>query len=778
MDKRYAKFMPLVTLALVACTEDNAPRPEIPDMSGKEVSFSLKVPMDSRTYYGQDSWNPDAAAAEIFWGNPFKSTDEEVIVYGKYAGRNVGHYTVSGYGTPSSSDLNAGNNEATTLTKQGETGVQWGEKPADDTAPVTFFSVYPANSGSYMNQGDPANGVLRTQLIPLQSPEGYNIDASDLQPARTPSNVRTIEAYPDMRGAVMVAKTDAMYGAEAVDLNYKVITNVLDITINGPAWGLVNASAPYVDIYSVRISSKSGTPVAGVFDYNIGDESTTVVNGNTAVTLQFGATVQSGSTTGIVYPRLFNHTSGSTSAETVDKLRLRAFLLPGVSPGDLDIYVETNLGYYQLEADKLGNLNFVNGQIHRLKLPLLDQAGLHDFDYSRWMEQIDPAVYATELSIPGSWNSFQLVSGGTNSGTVGDAVQGYQVTDYLDQYTKGVRAFVLRVAAFSSTSSTASTDPAGSDVRVQTGWAWNRSNYGYTLNEVLNNLGAKVAGTKEFVVLILRGPGTPPYVTFDRVKAVLDANQYVYKGEITPETTVGDLAGKIVIKSNVQKRDDAYSGTVPSVGDNFPSMFSEWAAGTNEITKTVPLDWGAWTEGNEGQEDIAGNTGLRWCFTECDNVVLEGTSTVHANVSTVSQREAAVDAYIAKSLTEFQRKEHDTWMYLVIGGNLSTDVTLTGYKASNCAAQVTSALNAYAYGKLAVSDRQACPMGIVMMNFASSTNATYSSANLIRTIINNNNTFVMQKRAGSGDTNEPETPAGYTSMLNGGSAISPASSMR
>lgn len=771
---KYTKFIPAAALALtiVSCSDDKEPGHDVPDMSGKEVNFSLSAPKDSRTYYGQASWGVDATEADIFWGDPFKGTDEEVIIYGQYSGRNVGHYTVSGYGTPDQT-TSTGQNIATRLTKKGEMGVQWGAQPAEgESTNVTFLSVYPAFNGQYMNQGDPTNGVIQTQLIPLQSPVAYSVATSELQPSSKPSAPRTIDAYPDMRGAIMVAKNEVAYGAESVSLDYKVITNVLDLTINGPTYELINGlSNPSVDIYNVKINSRSGSPIAGVFNYNASTgQMGEVVNGTNTITLQFGKKSESGSS--IVYPRLYNY-NNSGNSDGVDKLRVRAFLLPGVEASDLDIYIETSFGYYQLNATNLSNLEFTPGQIHRLKFPLFDIKGRHDFDYSRWMEQIDPTIYATELSIPGSWNSFQLVSGGTNAGTVSNKTEGYQVTDYLDQYAKGVRAFVLRVSAFTDNNKHTQSS-TGTDIRVQTGWGYAYDSFGYTLNDVLNQLGAKIAGTKEFVVLILRGPGTPPYVTFENVKKILDANTYVYKNQITPETTVGDLAGKIVVKSNVQKRIDKdhpngyYAGTVPAAGSNFPSMFSEWATGTNATTKTVPLDWGAWTEGNEGTEDIAGNTGLRWCFTECDNIVLTGESTVHENVSTVSQREAAVDAFIAKSLAEYNRKEHDTWMYLVIGGNIANDVTSTKYAATNYAAQVATALNTYTYQKLA-TDREPCPMGIVMMNFASSTNADYNSANLIRTIINNNNMFIMNKKT--------PTPTD-TSLDNGGEAIYPSGKRR
>ncbi len=734
----------VMSMIAAGCSENIHVAP-VPDITGKPVNFGISVQEKSRTYYDYDSWATETGTAQIFWGNPWgiinaSTSDEQVVIYGKYAGNNAGVYTVGGFNADS--EGKTGDTKATSLTLASDisaAGVQWGAKPAEgESQTVDFFSVYPAYGGQYYKGGNPAAGIFQSAVPGAQPPVSYTVsDGSVLAPSARPANARTIICNPDMRGAVMTAHTSVEYGADVVGLKYDVITNVLDLTVQGPSADFINTyQKDYLDIQTVIISNKSENPIAGVFNYDALSTSATgnitPVNPNTQVLVELGER-SGGEGSAVNFPRLYNH------GDTADKLRIRAFLLPDVDPKELEISIQTADGLvYTLAAGKLTD-TFENGKIHRVVLPQLG-AG-QQLDFSSWMEQLDPNIYVTELSIPGAWMSFN---------------NQYQQATYDEQYKAGVRAFSMFAQGKTSYTSA---------LTGQTYWNNSMSDNATVfvqalgndeadrLNSVLNDIGQKLAGKKEFVIVQIRGVGSGSNVSPVALKTVLDANEYVYKGKITPETTLADVMHKIVIKINA----DGTNGLPSTLNEAnpYPALFSQWEAGTNNTVKKVPLDWGAWT--NADNSTAAGNTGLYWLFSENDAIYPEQYQSHADNRSTYEDREQAISAYASASQEQYTQASHNTWFYLLIGGEYNTT---TSWNNQTSYAPVAQRLNTYTYNLLSDPDRKKCPMGIVMMNYAASTDAQYNSANLIRVLINNNLAFEMAKR--------PTTPTNDASYSSGG----------
>lgn len=711
--KRYLKLLSAAALTaavMSGCSDDKGDFPQYPDAAGKPVNFTLSTKAESRTYYANSSWNENATTADIFWGNPWdNNSDEKVVIYGNYAGNNKGVYTVSGYNTPDTTGATGGKN-ATTLTLNSSitpAGVQWGAQPAEgSTGKVTFFSVYPAYNGEYLKDSAPENGWIQTAIPGYQTPVKYRTsDNSALSPTNATSAARTIYCEPDMRGAVMIAKTEVDYNAEQVPLEYNVITNVIDLTINGPIKGTPN----YLDIQTVRIVNTKGNPIGGVFNYDVmsnHDNSTKIYysNGNSNIQLQLGE-VPEGSAVGtaVNFPRLYNH------GATADQLRLRAFVGPYVAPSELSIEIETADGrLFKVAAGKLTQ-SFENGKIHRIKLPMLDVDQATKFEFDHWMDQINENVYLTELSIPGSWEAFNTA---------------YQPHNYLDQYNAGIRAFAITPTSSDSPTATVNVGKT-------------------TLAEVLKNLGERLVGKKEFVILQLRGIGNAQsifntYVNPDALKKTLRASKYVYGSqatdkEIDKNLTLGDVYGRIIVKCNA----DGNNG-LPTALDTqspFPALFSKWAKGTADKVSTTALYWGMWNP------DVltVGNTGLKWCYSEADAITDRPLS---GNQATFANRESAIQNYATESANLYNKDAHDTWFYLLVGG-------YSGSQNAEGTGKVAERLNTYCYNMLADPARKKCPMGIVMMNQTTSTNAAYNSANLIRLLINNNGAFELNTKPGT-----------------------------
>lgn len=701
--QKYTSMLALAAIMLSAasCSDENVIGDEpIPEAKGKEVNFSISMPEMSRTYYDPNGWDDDDKLTQIFWGDITGNVaNEQVMVYGDYAGRNIGRYKVDGYET--------GSSHATSLVKQGTTGVQWGESTTEQ---VHFYSVYPAID-KYADI-PVEQGWLRTELTPGQSAKRYSIggqivtDYSQLHAQST--QARTIVANPDMSAAVMIADSKVAYGAEQVPLTYKMYPNVLELTIYGPTTELINGvHQSYVDILEINIERKEGSTVslAGTFDYNSNDPlNYNVISEEGNVQIQTSIVAQDGT---VYHPRLYNH--GASTAAGTDKLKVRVFLLPNVKPSDITVNVTTNFGYYQLNPEQMSSVSFPQfqqGKIHRLRLPRFDEVGRHAFDYSRWMEQINPDVYVTELSLPGSWSSFS---------------KQYQNLSLDDQYIAGIRAFTIKFDGNNYVKGTLQDQ-----------------NSNYTLTEVIESLGKKVQNTKEYVVLILRTCGKSADLMND-IQSEIQGNQYVYQGGtngIDPQTTVGDVAGKVIIKCNMDGNNNADS--------TMPAIFSKWTWDKVGQAQTAPLDWGTY-ENTTGTG--AGNTGLIWCYTEEEAILTTGPVPSGWDYgATLETRIKAIDNYIEVSESTYNRGSHDRWFFILAGALLDND-----------ASKAATYFNQLIYSKLSNPERTACPMGIVMMNFveaANSTTNTYYTKDLIRTIIANNNAFIMAKKGASPATND------------------------
>ena len=292
-------------------------------------------------------------------------------------------------------------------------------------------------------------------LTELESFKTYNEANYNPSGSIATGGAKTIYGMPDMNAAVMVAqKTMAAedFGKD-VPLQFKVLADVLDITLNGPVRPNTlntDSEAQFIQIQAVTIevvtpqennsTDKDGKPItdvskfetdnsvliSGSFDLNMADGTVSNISGNSTVQLQ---TSMSNADGGVYYPTLFVRKDTQSSAYAdLDHLRLRAFLIPGQITGSnlnkLRVHLQTNCGdfYQMLENDG----KFVTGNIYPVKFGFFKVRGA-DFDLKAWIGQLNPNIFISELSIPGAWHA---------------ANSSYQGNHSLQEmYDAGVRAF-------------------------------------------------------------------------------------------------------------------------------------------------------------------------------------------------------------------------------------------------------------------------------------------------------------------------------------------------
>lgn len=459
MNASYKWVIAAMPLLFMACEDKlNAPDDVTIATSGDDVQFSVAEAPKSRTIY-QDNWE-EKTSQEIYWGNYVDGKDEFINIYCPNTARGFAKYKVN---------LNGANSSvAGTVVKTAETGIQWG----DPTVPHTFYAFYPADkAGTSLSGGNTIRATVETG----QSPQSYkmkpNADAFDKLENLTSFNsynsteyknnsvtntvAKTLYGMPDMDAAVMVARrtmTVDQFG-QPVPLQFNVLADVLDITLNGPITpntlggnanpeaGTEGIAADFIQIQAVTIEVVNvvankdvqdyeiddSTPISGSFDLNMSEDvaGTTAmvsnVSGNASVQLQTSMTEGNG----VYYPSLFVR---GTTANDLDHMRLRAFLIPGQITSNtlskLRIHLQTNCGdFYQMLND---DPNFASGKLYPVKLGYFETRG-YDFDLASWVGQLDPDIYVSELSIPGAWHS-------ANSAFQGSA-------DLQTMYNHGIRAF-------------------------------------------------------------------------------------------------------------------------------------------------------------------------------------------------------------------------------------------------------------------------------------------------------------------------------------------------
>lgn len=715
------KILSIATLAgmmlLPSCKEDIETPGNIAS-ENDEVVFQYADANSSRTTY-EDDWDTSNSTQEVYWGNYLaQQPEDEIKVYCYNAARQYGTYRIETQATPSSS--------AKSITRLGIAGVQWGPS----TAVHDFYAFYPASkAGDAFVSG--SDRVINAEVTPGQSPVSYSMRIGNGETVKTnaltaaianttqsTANTTTIWGMPDMSAAIMVAHTQtaaADYG-KPVPLNFKVTADVLDITVNGPVvpntLGGNGKAEDYIFIRSVTIRSKSGASLTGKFniDLNSGEVSR-ITNGSSFIQLNTTITEGGSSRNPHLYVRAATE---KPTAGQLDCLRLRAFMIPGQvkNLNDLEIVVSTNRGEY---TQPLTDAAITPYAIHRVKMPFFKTPG-KEFEFDHWLDQLDPNIFINELSLPGSWHSpssSQQVSTSSTTRT--------QNTTMAQQYDAGIRAFEVQ------------TQP--SRFRYQY-VAYVRDLGNTRLSTVLNEIGAKLKPT-EFVVFEVGYIANSPYTAANWVTAIqneLNAVDKLYTGGINRNTTIGDVKGKIIVKINTNDANNETGWKNPT-----NALFSRWIGGSAITPQTVNLKWGQPVAPTPLDQDV---DALKWYFTQGDIIGNGG----HSNLE---ERCTALETFGSEALKFYNNGNHNHWFYCLIGGYNNSNQEYDGKSYSIGALELAKQQNPFMRRVLTNPLRQAGPYGIIMMNFADNTadyGAECESSELIRAIINNNMSFVLNKR--------------------------------
>lgn len=745
--KRSIIYIAALTLVMGSCAkeENNIVKPT----PGDEVRFSgkLSAGTQTKTAYGEET----ATGIKVNWKN-----GDKVLVYGTncLAGREMAEYNVTNADAEGNEVLQ---NFANSLDKTGDFGVQWG---MDGTEKCDFYSVYPSvNNGHNTTITPKADGsgvTVRAHIRPSQfCVFNANSDATAY------SGMPYDEKYTDgtMPDAFMYAVTPNQdNGTEVVNLRYKPFSTVLKFHFAGFTTS-VDLTSPYIYLQKVILTAPDEVTVAGNFDVTIGKDgkvtSKPVADSEASNVIEVNTILPGGS-----YVRLGKNMPIDFSIFTIPQ--------EGLSLSDTwNVVMQTNAGNFRYKlkpstssTNNTGkNSNLVAGQVHKLNIPKLTVTQDITLNPADWMTQIPRNVYLSELSLPGSWYS------------VLEEYQGKGV-DIATQYAAGVRAFNLdcRLTKETSSSSTMRLVCAGTD---GVGTAGSDYVSGVLVLDKMKEIGALIANNpEEYVVVVLtvaekpmtRKPALASEISYGTVapQEILNAiatmlkdpslDSYIYKKPITPNTTVYDVLGKIIVKVNANTSkflNESYT-SIPNAMVSLASM-----AGGVEYPGYPDTDITAGVFDSMQTSAIYNSnteSGLKFYYHQAQKSYESGSS----SSPNLDQRRKAIDDITAKSRAIYEENLHNAWFQIGIGGYI-VKTGFLGQKTNDRLAVATN-LNEYLLQKvqnklLSQEGLAPSPVGIVLMNYCTGDSNNGNGAALVKAILEMNTMFRLNR-----DPAKPEWP--------------------
>lgn len=754
---RYILLSVAVASLASACSDDlNPDGPANKAEKGDEVRFTMALPgADTRTIYGPE--NTENNSFPIYWVN---GDLVQVCSPQCLNGRNNAEYSIS--------VESATQNYAKSMTHTGENGVQWGESATAD-----FYSVYPSGAAALTFTN--ANDVTASLSI---------ANAQTATP-KTEGGEDLVYEPADMKNVVMIAKTKNVKSGEVVNLHYVPFSTVIEFSIPGPTnAGELGASAEII-VQTLTLTAPDGTNIniAGDFDFSLSGLDNTVTAGSTADLV--ATNVRNASNSIIVH--LLDQNNAYATVHAGDVLKVKACLIPQpyTSLEGWTVTVKTNDGNYtkkikstELKSDAEKN-KLKSGYVHKVTLPALNYKGEWQPTLASWIPELPDYtnIYLSEISLPGAWYA------GANTS------DGYQNTTSISElWGLGVRAFAFECR---SRSSNGWSDPNRIVLSGTGSKAWTSNAYVNTTDYIAPRIKTIADNIKpnEYGVLVLSyadgGEGGTRSIDYSFFLAGVQneitqsgANN-IYSNEITPETTVEKVLGKLII--------------VVAIDDNL--TLGNYASGMNSLICYNPfptqlvsdgqsladphfskLSWKSWADANK-KLTTQNTTDLLWCFTsanrtDCTNTTSEDGTVTNTEVATLSQRKKALYAMGAIADEIYNASSHNVWFYFGAGGTSATSKSSSTDSKAFAKQMNPWILDAI---KNKVSARKPSPLGIVMFNqCGGGTNYdenTYKGAAIIDEIVKMNAKFYLKHAGTSGNGTGGTTYSGDSPVTSGGEAI-------
>lgn len=417
-----------LTASLISCTDDDLGNGTVknPVQTGDEILFGstlsgdtevIESKVESRTVYGDRTSN----GVPVYWKEDGTDTIAIFCLQASQPANHLVNYKVM----PETQDLDKDGKpdkyQASSVTKvnASEAGLQWGNPNEEHR----FYAFYPASAVKGSAEENQTGQITANIPVTQQVQEWRIAEATDPNALQ---GKKTYFGLPNMNYAYMYAYNavtpSKVQNGEFIDLQFHNLVTVLDITVQGPSSGTAT-------ITNINVDAIEGTQpiLTGDFTCNIRNTDTGVIGTCTPV----------GS---------FNEERGRISIPCYDKktgqfiqlgpnelLNVKAYIIPQnkdntVTQRTLRITVSLLNGApcrKTLQTDDV-----TPHKINRVILPKLVTGGTN-----YWMSSLDPNIYVSELSLPGSKMSYLT--------SANRAKIVYQNATIEEQLMDGVRAFIF-----------------------------------------------------------------------------------------------------------------------------------------------------------------------------------------------------------------------------------------------------------------------------------------------------------------------------------------------
>ena len=663
----------LMALAGLTGCEEKLEEPINPAKVGDEINFGISSNESAitRTIY-DDEPTTDGAGNTYYRVTWEPDGSDQIAIYCPQAqGTTLCNYSV----TPNTADPTK--SSAVTKVNANESGLLWGESD-----PHHFYGFYPASAVTGTE-----DGKIKGTIPVTQTPTGWKEVKNDKGGTTIYGTANTDYAFMWAYGCFNRIDQPEY----TIPLTFHPWVTILEIRIPGPAANTDNVKISNINI---RATEGSSTVLTGDFICDM----TPVEADPDAEPVYSPVEGESAVRNNISIPCYREDKKDFVELGPNDELVVRAYLLPyeiktdtrklevRVSPVSRPVLTKT-LRDPQQEGGVIPH------KVNTVILPPVENREGNNY----WLSSLDPNIYLSELSIPGSYNSRNIGNNDNN----------YQTEDIEAQFDAGARAFMVGTYT------------------AYSGW-WPNRDYYLTLDDkstrftsLLSDLRRKLdelpEGSNEFVFLqIASSDGaddTWSSTVAEELNDIKNAganNQYgVYTEEITPNTRIADVRGKIILKFNTN--DTRVDNNNFGANDDYPALFTLW---TQAEPATTPMRWGS--------PNTSNTTNLTWYFQEVDNVDDVGADT---KINYIYQ-------LFEESISMYENGDaHNTWFYNCISG-------IEGGSAPGWTRYVSPLVTQYLQARTANAS-----LGLVYMNHVNSTD----SENIMQTIIDNNFKFELRK---------------------------------
>lgn len=694
---------------LGSCTDDQTDTSvvENPVKGGEEVLFgsslSKSSQIETRTIYGDEvteGGDYQHGYFPVYW----EDGDTITILCPQASNGTRVDYTI----TPLEGDKTT--SADVTKLDPDKPGLQWnGNKDEHE-----FFAFYPAEA--IRGEAVPDDGIVTVNIPAEQDPVKWEKKDDNTWVGIANTDYAYMWAYNKVK------KSETPQGT-SIRLPFKPMTTVLEITVNGPKSGSQAVSQVTVTSVGPARADNPNTILSGEVKCNI----RAAAEGGKAICEAAG---NMNEVRNRIAVNLFN-AKGDDKYPTLsagEKLKVYVSIMPkdeSIEKGNLKVTVA---GVNTPAKEKtLKTATIIAHAINKVNLPALDATGTQT-DINYWMSNLDPDIYLTELSWPGSKMS------SVTPNVVGNGF--VQSASLTEQFESGVRAF-----DFPTIKAGLLSDDIVLGYETFLGPT---SSIGTNLKTALKELAAcldkaEKAGKKQEAVFVNISYAASRFIiSLDMERSWLRSlmstyyywkNDRICTSEVNANTTLGDVAGKIILRIHV-KGEDVYNKFTTELPAQFVCYSSPYTG------QLVPMSWGTSSKTN----------GLQLFYEEETRLENGGILDLNKNDGDAQTKKEHVAAVVQESVTHYnQNDDHNIWYLIDLGGYYNSTLLVLGYYDGE---GVAKDLTPYFF-KFFNTREQNASLGVVYMNFADNRanyGAKYGCDQLIQTIINNNFTFQLRTR--------------------------------